>query len=150
MANLDRNGTIDLRIWSDTAPLGELAKNVALTVNVVHVRGERFVRYNGKSSQNPARQNYVGFDIGSVQAPAQANAAIAHALSALEGTQLAAAIASGEAKAQLIVAAFRGDIDWASQLSPDLIAKAKAQHLRVLIEHYDRFKDDGSPLSVHL
>lgn len=150
MGDLHRNGKIGLRIGSDTAPLRDLAPEVALTIVIIHDRGEHYLSRKGRLSEKPARQNYVCFDIGPVMTVAQANAEIARALSALQGTRLAAALASDEASGQLIVAAFQGEIDWEGGLLPDLVAEAKAMHLQVGIEHYDRFTDEGAPLWVRI
>ena len=101
-------------------------------------------------AQKPSSGHYVCFDVGPVMTSAEANAEIARALSALQAARLAAALASDEASGQLIVAAFQGGIDWEGGLSPDLIAKAKAMHLQVGIEHYDLFTEEGAPLWVRL
>lgn len=144
------NGKIDFRLRSDTLPMKELAASVPLRIAATQVRGEPVINARGRLIRQAAAQNCVSFDAGEVGNADEANAVLERALAAIANSRIGAGLVRGEATGQTIVAAFDGDVDWESGLSPQCIAAAKALNMEFWIEHYDRFTDGGVPLSIRL
>jgi hypothetical protein len=150
MTKLTPRGKVNLRLWSGETPLREPAKDTGLTPKYVHDKGAPVKLANGKIRASKAARHYLSFEDSDVNRPDEANLRIREILDALRGTELARLIASGAVEAEIDLAAFHGDVDWEAQLDPQLVAAARAANIRMIVEHYDKFTDEGAPLAVRL
>ena len=143
-------GKIDLRLWSDGTPLRAPAKETGFAAKVVHDKGAPFKLANGKIAASKASRHYLSFEGSNLNDGVDANLRIGEILNALRGTELARLIASGAVEAEIDLAAFHGDVDWEARLDPMLVKAAHAANIRIIVEHYDKFTDEGAPLAVRL
>lgn len=150
MMNLTPRGQIDLRLWSDGTPLREIAKATGLLAQYVHDKGAPVKLANGKVRASKAARHYLAFMGNDLNGVEDANLRIREILDALRGTELARLIASGAVDAEINLAAFHGEVDWEARLAPDLIEAARAANVRIIVEHYDKFTDEGAPLAVRV
>ena len=150
MTNLTSRGQIDLRLWSDGTPLREFAKATGLLAQYVHDKGAPVTLANGKVRASKAARYYLAFMGKDLDDEKDANQRIREILDALQGTELARLIASGAVEAEIDLAAFHGNVDWESKLDPRLVAETRAANIRLIVEHYDKFTDEGAPLAVRL
>lgn len=143
-------GKVNLRIWSADIPLRDLSPQIGLAASIVHDKGGQIRLPNGKVKASLATHHYVSFASYDLDGSAAANQRIVELLKAVQGTQLARLIANGSVRAEIDLAAFHGDIDWEAELSPSLIEAVHAANIELWICHYDKFTDEGAPLSVRL
>ena len=59
-------------------------------------------------------------------------------------------IASGAVEAEIDLAAFRGQVAWEDELDGVLVEAARAANVGIVVEHNDKFTDEGVPLAVRL
>jgi hypothetical protein len=150
MAASTPNGKIDLRLWSDDLPLRERAHQLGLSPTILHDKGGPVVLANGRIRESKASRHFVGYKSVDLEAPADANRYIGEILKALSHAEMAKLIASGVVDAEIGLAAFRGEINWEDELDPAIIDAARMANVDVVIEHYDKFTDEGAPLSLRL
>ena len=144
------HGRINLRLWSDETPLREFANTTSLVAKHIQEKNAPVKLANGKIRASKASRHYLSFESNDLNDADEANLRIREILDALRGTELARLIASGAVDAEIDLAAFHGDVDWEAQLDPRLVAAARAANIRMVVEHYDKFTDEGAPLAVRL
>ncbi len=143
-------GKVDLRLWSDEVSLRPRAYEIGLLPRHVHDKGGPVVLHNGTISARKADKHYVGYESVDLENSAEANRRIGEILEALRRAEMAKLVASGAVLAEINLAAFHGDVAWEAELDPALVEAARAANVGIVVEHYDKFTDDGSPLAFRI
>jgi hypothetical protein len=148
MTKLTPRGRVNLRLWSDETPLRHFTTGTGLIAKYIHDKGSPVKLANGKIRASKATRHYVGFENADVNEPEEANQRIGEILAALRGTELGRLIASDAVEAEICLTAFHGDVPWEARLAAGLIQAARVANVKIVVEHYDKFTEQGEPLTV--
>jgi len=131
-------------------PLRERAHQIGLTPKIIHDKGGPVVLASGRIRASDASCHCVGYEGADRETSAQANQRIGEILKALGETEMGKLIASGAVEAEIDLAAFRGQVAWEDELDGVLVEAARAANVGIVVEHNDKFTDEGVPLAVRL
>lgn len=142
---------INLRIWSDSEQLGPLVQASARRCAHLHVKGQNAIEQNGTAGRVFGR-HYASFEDVETSDANEIVPIISQWLNEIDAGEppIAKLANSGMIEAVLWIAIICRSPVNSPKIPEELTAQAKKLGVKVLVENYTMFDDEGVPLKIWL